>query len=174
MDINIQIRPILNFPDYFAGSDGYIYSRKSRSKIKKETFKKLKCGMTGANYYMVVLCKDNKHYSKDVHKLICESFHGPRTSKNFTVSHINSNNLDNRVENLCWETYQDNFKRTLNHGTDDCGVRNSRALIKDETIVIKIKELLQSKQYTHKQIGEMFGLTRLLITKINLGISYKR
>ena len=83
-----------------------------------------------------------------------------------TASHLNGIRDDNRLENLKWETMSENHHRKKEHGTDDRGYKNSRALINKEQLE-KIWELLKDGKKTHKEIGEMFGVGRAFITKIN-------
>lgn len=51
-----------------------------------------------------------------VHHLVLEAFVGPCPS-GLEASHVNGSRLDNRLENLCWETHAENMARQVAHGT---------------------------------------------------------
>lgn len=55
----------------------------------------------------VQLWKNNKAYSKRVHRLVAEAFI-PNPENKPTVNHIDGNPLNNNVENLEWTTYSEN------------------------------------------------------------------
>ena len=174
--MELIIKEIPTFNGYFADNEGNIYSswRSGKgSKTVKNKLKKLRPG-TWMNGYKFVNLRIAKltYYSTGVHRLICLAFHGVPKNKNYEASHLDGSRINNIPDNLIWETRSDNFKRKLLHGTHDRGYFNKRAKINKE-IFEKIKELLRAKKYTHKRIGEMFGLRRVFISKINSGYRYK-
>lgn len=174
-ELNFKFLPVENFDGYYACSDGFIYScwtvGVGAKIIYDKRLKKLSCSINkGTGYKHVVLVKNRKHYSKDVHVLIAETFHGKRP-KGLTVSHKDGNKLNNKPRNLIYETHSDNHNRKKLHGTDDRGYKNSRALI-NKIQLEKIRTLIKKRKFTHKQIGEKFGLSRVFITKIKNGNRY--
>lgn len=61
------------------------------------------------NYYLMVsLSKEREKRNKYVHRLVALTFI-PRECSSFVVNHKNSNNTDNRVENLEWITQKENL-----------------------------------------------------------------
>lgn len=175
-DKTISLKMIPDFDNYLAGSDGEIYTLLSpKGKFGPSIPKNKAKGVQGNGKYFTVTglkIKPGKRKTKNVHVLVCSAFHGPKIGK-LEVSHINGNSFDNRPENLMWETRSSNHKRKIEHKTDDCGVRNSRAKINSEQL-LEIKELLRIGKLTHEEIGRKFGLGRVFITKINRGHRYKR
>lgn len=149
---------------YFAGDDGNIY--KDGKKMKKSI-------QSSGRYYIIGLKFDGIYKTMRVHRLICMAFHGFPINNKLTVSHKDGNWRNNKPENLEWLTLKDNHAMKKLHGTDDTGIKNSRASIKDIKILRKIRKLLDSKKYTHQKIGEMFNLNRISITKIANGYRYK-
>lgn len=152
--------------NYYAGSDGEIYSNFGKR------FKKLvKSTQTTEKYYVVSIIINGVRKSQRVHRVVCLTYHGIPTDK-MAASHLNGNWKDNRPENLAWETYSENNNRKKEHGTDDIGTKNSRAKI-DIATLIKIRVLLEQGELTHLEIGKIFGLGRVFITKIKNGHRYK-
>lgn len=163
----VIFKQIPNSDFYFAGSDGIIYSK------FKSKYKPLKPGIQSTGkYYSVSIIINNKRKTHRVHRLVCSAFHGLPTCEKLTASHLNGNWKDNRPENLKWESYSDNLQRKKEHGTDDLGVKNSRAKITLEELK-QIRILLSEHSLTHDKIGELFGVNRVFITKINTGQRYK-
>lgn len=172
----MELRPIPNHLGYFAGDDGFIYSNCSRGnqKINSNKLRKLKQNIQSTGKYYIVSVKNNdgKRYTQRVHKLVCITYHGYPLNEKYTVSHINGDWKNNKPINLKWETYSENHQRKKEHGTDDIGIKNSRAKI-DLNTLKEIRRLLTEKKLTHKEIGERFNLSRLFITKIANGHRYK-
>ena len=173
MGINFELAKISGYSGYFVGEDGNIYSfwtmgSNAHIDYNKEP-RKLKGGLTGAGYLHVTLKKSTNIYiSKDIHRLICKAFYG---ESSLTSSHKDGNKFNNKLSNLIYETYSDNIKRKLLHGTDDRSYNNSRAKINKKQLK-EIKKLLNDGKLTHKEIGEKFSVNRVFITKINCGHRY--
>jgi hypothetical protein len=67
-------------------------------------------------YRMVILSKDHRGHSFRVHTLVLEAFVGPRPD-GMEGCHGPGGHLDNRVENLRWDTHAANIRDTLRDGT---------------------------------------------------------
>jgi hypothetical protein len=63
------------------------------------------------------LRRDNQYVRRDVHRLILETFVGPRPPGK-QCRHLNGDSLDNRLENLAWGTFHENFADRLAHNPD--------------------------------------------------------
>jgi len=164
----LYVKRIKEFPGYSAGNDGHIYSfwtigRNAKIDYLKEP-KKLAGGLNGSGYLHVVLVSNGNDKVRMIHRLIAETFYG-KVRKNLMVSHKDGNKLNNTLENLCWETLSKNMQRKKLHGTDGRGCKNSRAKITNKQL-ITIRKLLTGQRLTHKQIGSIFDVSRVFITKI--------
>jgi len=171
---NIILKEIPDFPGYKAGSDGHIYSYfKSHNGYDYSRIpKKRKSHPYGTGRYLFVgLRKNDKTFQKSVHRLVCLSFNGPSPEDEYDCSHLNGNDKDNRPENLIWESRKDNHFRKKLHGTDDIGIKNTRAMFTLEQIV-QIKKWLK-EGITTIEIGKRMGCNYRNIGKIKRGEHYK-
>lgn len=169
------LKAIPNHDKYFAGEDGHIYSLQPRGigKIAKG-LRRLKENIQYSGKYFVVSIKENSGLikTKRVHRLVCAAFNGLPSNEQHDCSHLDGNWKNNKPNNLVWESRSQNHNRKKEHGTDDLGVRNSRAKIDIKTLR-KIRKLLAEKEMSHQKIGNILGLRRVFITKIANGYRYK-
>lgn len=119
-------------------------------------------------YLSVVLYRDGKPSGKRVAGLVCESFHGPRP-KNHQVNHINSDKHDNSASNLEWVTPQQNILHSVAAGHHGSHIGTSKLV---EAQVAEIR-LCLAMGHTHKEIAEIYGVSRSAITLINSGKNWK-
>lgn len=70
----------------------------------------------------VRLCLERKRYARGVGALVLEAFVGPRPD-GMECCHINGDGLDNRVENLRWDTHSENVLDTMRQGTHFAGTK---------------------------------------------------
>lgn len=95
---------IKNFENYQITDDGRVWSKNSNR------FLSLNKGKNG--YYLANLWKNNKLYTKSVHRLVVEAFI-PNPDNKPCVDHINGDRTDNRAENLRWVTPRENSNNPI-------------------------------------------------------------
>ena len=91
-----------------------------------------------------------------VHQLIAFTFIGPRPA-GMDVCHSNGNPVDNRLENLRYDTRSENNKDSSKQG-------KSNAKIKPETVRVVRIELAKGK--TCRQIADEIGITKCQVSRI--------
>ena len=177
-DTAVVLKKIPGYEGYLAGSDGRIYSlyKYGPSRGFRKVPRPLKGGIGSTKKYFILAVRGsitrNKYTTKSVHRLICIAFHG-KPKVGHTASHLDGDGFNNRPENLIWESLSDNNKRKLAHGTDDNGFRNSRSVITEKELE-RIRSLVKLNLLTHKQIGMLFNVSRVFITKIVRGHRYAK
>lgn len=166
MDIE-EWRPI-------AGYEGR-YSVSSYGRIQSETFritdtigrtrqfvgKLLKLSSNRQGYLCAGLSKHSRVYSRPVHRLVLETFIGP-CPFDMQTCHNDGNQLNNRLDNLCWDTRKANAQDKLLHGTHAIGTNNSRALFTED----QVREIraLALNGTTHQALASQFNVHRSTIS----------
>lgn len=73
----------------------------------------LKTIVTARGYAAVNLSVANMSHQRPLHRLVLESFTGPK--ENMVVRHKDANPLNNRLDNLEWGTHQENMQDVAMH-----------------------------------------------------------
>lgn len=91
------------------------------------------------------------------HRLVASTFI-PNTSNKPIVNHKNGNCSDNRVENLEWVTYQENTIDSINRGTLTQNRTGKKLTRVDESQIIAIKILHDSKKISAQMIAKLLNI----------------
>lgn len=84
-----------DFPNYIVTRDGKVYSKSAKRYMVPNS--------SSGTKYTVKLCNNNILKDENIHYLVAKLYIPNPENKPY-VHHINLNNYDNRVENLCWAT----------------------------------------------------------------------
>ena len=117
-------------------------------------------------YYIVSLSKENKKKTKPIHRLVALSFlDNPMDKK--TINHIDGIKTNNKLSNLEWNTHSENSYHSFKIGLRTLkGQSHNRSKLKNEDVIrIRSNEF---ESLTHKQIANIFNVSRVLITNIKL------
>ncbi|HRF69961.1 MAG TPA: HNH endonuclease signature motif containing protein [Candidatus Pelethenecus sp.] len=115
--MGIRFKEIRGFPNYLAGSDGSIYSKKRKKYLAQEK--------TKDGYLKVTLYNEGKYRSRKTHRFIAEAFIDNPENKP-QVNHIDGNKTNNRVENLEWCTAEENMQHAIFSGLyNEKSIKNS-------------------------------------------------
>lgn len=126
----VTYRPIPSLPNYFAGDDGSIWSLFD-GKPRKRKLTPLWIAPRQCRLYVSFRIA-GKPIPLLVHRLVLEAFVGP-CPEGMEGCHNNGNGLDNRLENLRWDTHQANMDDRRTHAT-------TASILTPET-VLRIVEL---------------------------------
>jgi hypothetical protein len=154
---SLVLRDIPGWPNYRAGSDGSIWSRRRWGRWKRlnQTLGKI----TGR--FMVSLFPPAGHPGKrkvvSVHRLVLAAFVGPVPSS-MVACHNNGDCKDNRPENLRWDTPVANEADKIAHGTNNRGDRNGQAKL-DDLAVRAIRGRL-SEGVSQRQVAREFEVSQ--------------
>ncbi len=161
--IKVEMKEIPGFPNYYAGSDGEIYSNNFKWKKPGDPLRKLRSGSQVNGYRVVCLPCGASFRSQRVHSLVCSAFHGPRPN-GLECSHLDDDKKNNKPSNLKWESSSENKLRKYKNGISDRGVNNSRAIFTEDD-VLAVKEMLE-KKIPHNYIALIMECSRTTIVRI--------
>lgn len=157
------MREIPGFPGQYVTEDGKIYSDRSGEL-------RLKPQRLDTKGYLRVNLRDGSCPVQDkqinVHTAVLLTFVGPKPN-GMECRHLNGNCLDNRLENLCWGTHEENMKDQIRHGTAAClrkGDEHIRSKL-HSTDVYAIVEL-HRRGYLQKDIADAFFITQRHVSDI--------
>lgn len=134
--------------------------------IKKGYPVMMKLQNHSGGYKQVKLCKPNKITIERVHRLVASAFI-PNCGNKPQVNHINGIKSDNRVENLEWNTPQENTSHAFRTGLANVYGENhysSKLSNKDAEYIIT-----NYKSYTLKQLSNKFGVSDACVRDIIKG-----
>jgi len=160
-------KSIPNYPLYDISNFGNVRSwnglgRRYGKRQPKPRLLKLNIGDTG--YYRVTLCNKDEQKQYKIHHLVLMVF-SENKPKNKITRHIDGNKLNNHIDNLAWGNYYENEQDKVAHGRSNRGTRNGKSKL-TKSQVIKIRQLYETKEYSQKRLGNMFGVSRSAIMMI--------
>ena len=123
----------------------------------------LKPARRKSGHLHLVLRKGGEYHTRTVHRLVLESFVGPRPH-GMECCHGNGNAADNRLANLRWDTPKANQYDRIAHGTGNQGFRNPKAFLTAEQI-INIREAPGSDC----SVARLFGVSPETARRIRRG-----
>lgn len=91
-----------------------------------------------------------------IHRLVCETFHGPAPFPNAQVNHIDCNRQNNHILNLEWCTAKENIKWGVDRGNLDpmIGLRRAVEVNKRPVRIVELDETFESL----KDCAEFLGV----------------
>lgn len=100
----------------------------------------------------------------EIHRVVCEAWHGSKPNRDSVVRHLNGNSFDNRAINLCWGSIKENAMDTIRHGKQIRGEKCWMSKFNKEQI-IQIRQL-HSDGNSYGAIAKMFAVTTRSISLI--------
>ena len=125
-----------------------------------------KCSLTNNGYLSTRF--DNKNHL--VHRLIAQKYI-PNPDNKRTVNHINGVKDDNRVENLEWNTYQENNQHAHDTGLKGMSQLKRRKLTMEQAREVRNKYV--PFKYSLRKLAKEYGVDKRVIVKIINNERYK-
>lgn len=147
---------IPNYSSYAITENGQVWS--------KRTCKWLKPGLGTNGYFFVVLRKNRKSCSKEIHRLVLETYVG-KCPIGMECRHLNSNPRDNRLENLCWGTRVENRQDSIKQGTFLSGTKHPNSKFTDYDIRMIIY-MWRTGLFLQKEIAKIYNICQQKVSQI--------
>lgn len=178
-----KTKPIPAFPGYHITEDGEVFSSKYSIHVK---------GMAGTitrfdgplhpikpfldgRYWQIKLRNKGKRSTILVHKLVLETFCGPRP-KGMVARHLDGNKNNNNISNLAWGTNRQNQLDRFDHGTASIGSKNVTAKLKEADVsfirTLKQKPWSRESAILQRELSERFSVTKRTVRDIWTGTSW--
>ncbi len=130
---------------YEINEDGEIWSLRREKIVNGRLYawsgKKLNPFLDNNGYFYVNLGDGNKIKKHAIHRLVLLSFIGNPTEK-MIACHADGNKLNNKLSNLRWDTYKENYADSVKHETNAIGSRNGRSKLTKK----QVTEILDSPE----------------------------
>lgn len=157
------------------GYEGYEVSDFGRVRGKKGLIAQYINYQGYANTSLYSCCGNKKnHRAVLIHGLVLRAFRGER-KQGMQCRHLDGNKLNNRLENLQWGTYAENYSDSLRLGEYrhfGLGEKNSNAKLNGQSIV-EIKALKRIG-YKPAKLARVYGVSSSTIYNILRGTTWKQ
>lgn len=177
--LDVEYRDIPGFPGYQAGSDGSVWSRKTKGgndrtagKLR-DSFRPLSQCTNSNGYSVVNLFQDGKNLIVPVCYLVLFAFVGPRPPGMQACHFPDGDRTNSHASNLRWDTQSGNQQDRKLHGTVTSlkGSVNPFSKLTEENVV-QIREM-RKQGVSLREIGERFGITKQTASGICLRKAWK-
>lgn len=161
-----DLKPIPEFPDYYARKDGTVWSMKRTGKKSKNPGKPKFCrkDINKRGYAFVSLYVNQRRHRRKVAYCVLTAFVSPRPNGMY-VCHGVSGKTDDSLGNLYWETPHQNQMDKHRDGTMPLGESHPRARFTEEEIV-KIRTIRKHFLLTYAEIAKDFGCSKSAIAHV--------
>lgn len=125
--------PVYGFHGYEASDHGRVRSYRGRRRKPTAPPRVLTPRLGKQGYLTVCVAGLYGRATMTVHRLVLLTFRGI-CPEGHAASHLNGDRLDNRLENLEWESWSDNLLRKRDHGTMPRGVTHHAARLSPDDV----------------------------------------
>ncbi len=168
----VVFKEIPNWPGYRVGDDGSVWSRRKHGKIL-DSWHLLRPRVNSNGYKVVFLCLSRKvRWHVAVHRLVLETFVGPRPEGMECRHFPDSTKTNNRLENLRWGTAKENRADASAAGVlgNNRGARNGHAKLTEDDV--KLIRVLHKQGVRTAVIANRFGVGTECIYRAVIGKSW--
>jgi hypothetical protein len=168
----VSYRMIDGYPGYAVGDDGSVWSCRIpgslRSKKTGDVWRKLAGGFDNNGYLIVVLSVDGNRKTRNIHRLVLETFVGP-CPDGCEVAHGNGVKSNNCLSNLRWATRLENANDRHVHGTVLIGTKHPRCKLTEDGVRSARKRFAngESQASIARELGVSQSSISLICKRVN-------
>ncbi len=122
-------------------------------------------------YQQVAIKFGSRFVTTRVHKMVIETFCGPRPSSRHQAAHNDGSRENNRASNLRWALPEENQADRILHGTDLRGSEISGAVLSEENIPVIRR--LREQHVPLSVIARAFMVSESTISLVALGKTWR-
>ncbi len=152
-------RPAPGYDKYFVSNMGRVIS------LKYKNLRIMRVNMNKWGYLSVFLYKNRIKKPFVLSRLVLFTFNGA-PEDGLQASHIDGNKLNNKLENLVWETAKENHLRRFDHGTMPLGESVKASKLKEGDVREMRRIYNSEKGLTYSDLGRSFGVSGVTVKKI--------
>jgi hypothetical protein len=171
----VEYREIPGFPGYRVGADGIVQTCLKRVWVHTDDWKPLAPSVSrvkGRKTKLVVqLSCNGKRASLAVHRVVLEAFVGPCPEGMEACHFPDPDPVNNRIENLRWDTQRANTEDKMRLGRQTKGSEVHGAKLKDSD-VIEMRRLA-AEGVSRTEIMGRFGVSRNTVRRAIVGENWK-
>lgn len=148
--------PAVGCPGYLVSHDGRVIGRKGWE-LKQwldQGYPRLNIWADGGAFRPVY-----------VHRIVCETFHGPPPSKEYEVAHGDGNPANNTAHNLRWATRKENADDRARHGRTLQGIKHPLSKLTEEDV--RSIRRLRTEGVMGIEVARMFGISPSKVCQIH-------
>ncbi len=144
-----RIVPYFGTTNWKVANDGSVWTFKKGYKADKRCqpkWRELKPWLSTHGYLQISFCHQKAVKRIEIHRLVCEIFHGPppdTEDQKMEARHLDGDKLNNWANNLAWGTSKQNTEDAIRHGTMKRGIQLPQAILTEELVFQMRKELLE-------------------------------
>lgn len=154
-------KPVPGFPGYTASTDGVVFGQQGQP---------LKPDSNKAGYLRVRPIVDGRMRTLLVHRAVALAHIGePPDDERIFVGHRDGNPANNRVENLRWVTYEENWEDRRGHGNNGRGEQNGRSKF-TQTLADELRAMYATGRHSYQKLADHFGISQAQANKIGRGL----
>lgn len=164
------MRPVPNFPGYFADHSGHIWSQaKKQPWLKRRMAPRL--NQSGYPWLGILDPEGKGRVYRCVHVLVATAWHGPRPTPTHHVRHLDGDKLNNAPENLAYGTAKENHEDRERHGRVPRGEDNVSSALSAAEVSL-IKEMLE-RGARPSYLAPLFDVHQTTIKSIESGRTWR-
>ena len=149
---SVNLKSIPGFPNYSITRTGRVFSKpRKNTRGSNLPGKWLKPGYHPFGYPQAGLRKQEKCYTKLIHRLVLETFVGP-CPPGMECRHLDGNPSNNSLKNLCWGTRLENMQDAARQGAMKRGEEHWKAKM-TAVKVRRIRKLYSAGKITCRNLG---------------------
>jgi hypothetical protein len=169
MSKDIEWRGLPDYPGYEISNTGLVKNVLKRRGTQVGKVLSPRPGDLG--HLSVCLMLEGERKMAQIHRLVCEAFHGPQPPDKPHAAHGDGNPGNNNDWNVRWATRSENEQDKVAHGRSNQGERHSNAKLTEEDIK-DIREIGRFP-FTLKEIAAEYDVGYKCISSILNHVTWK-